>query len=133
MNTENKAAHDALSTTQRSAARDVNSSKDKLVADLKILVADAEKMIKEAADSSADGFTALRARFEGKLVDAKAQLEKAKTAVGEKAQHATESAHAYVKANPLQAVGVLAAVGTLFGNLLGRKSGGSGGDAAKKD
>jgi ElaB/YqjD/DUF883 family membrane-anchored ribosome-binding protein len=132
MNTESKAGHAALGTTERSAANDFNSSRDKLVADLKILKADAEKMIKEAADSSAEGYAVLRTRLEGKLADAKVQLGQAKAAVGDKAQYAATAAHAYVKENPLQSAGILAAAGAMFGFLLGRKSSARGVDAPKE-
>lgn len=132
MNVETKAGHAALGATELGAAKDFNGSRDKLVADLKILKADAEQMIKEAADSSAEGFTALRTRLEGKLADAKVQLVQAKDAVGDKTHRAAAAAQTYVKENPLQTVGILAAVGAMFGFLLGRKSSAPGVDAPKE-
>lgn len=122
MNTESKAGHAALGATERSAAKDFSASRDKLVADLKILKADAEQMIKEAADSSAEGFAVLRTRLEGKLADAKVQLVQARSTMGDKTHRAAAAAQTYVKENPLQTAGILAAVGAMFGFLLGRKS-----------
>lgn len=132
MNTESKAGHAALGATEGSAAKDFNANRDKLLADLKILKADAEQMIKETADSSAERFAVLRTRFEGRLADAKVQLVQAKDAVGDKTHRAAAAAQTYVKENPLQTVGIVAAVGAMFGFLLGRKSSAPDVDASKK-
>lgn len=98
MNTEAKASHDALGPSQRSTAGhqiyNYDSSKDKLLADLKMVVADAETLIKEAADSSAEGFATLRTRFERKLVETRAKIDRTRAAVGEKTKHATDATHA---------------------------------------
>ena len=91
--------------------------------DLKILVADAEEMIKEATDSSAAGFATVRARFESKLTEARATIDRTRAAVREKTRVATDATHAYVKAHPWKSAGVSAVAGAVFGLVLGRKSG----------
>ena len=125
MNTEARASHDASGPVQRSTAEhqhyNYDSAKDQLLADLKTVVADAEQLIKEAADSSSEGFATLRTRFEGKLREARARLGRARTAVGEQTKHATDVAHAYVKENPWKCVGVSAVAGVILGFLLGRR------------
>ena len=126
MNTEAKTSHDALVTNQGSAAghpiHNFDRSKAKLVADLKTLVADTEKLIREATDSSAEGFAMLRTRFEGKLAETQASIGRARAVVGEKTRYATDVTHAYVRENPWQSAGVLAAAGVIFGFFLGRRS-----------
>ena len=75
-----------------------------------------------------DGFATLRTRFEKKLADARAQLGRAKTAMGEKTQQATDAAQVYVKENPWKSAGVLAAAGAVFGHFLSRRSAGHDAD-----
>ena len=125
MNTEAKATHDALGLSQRSTAGhqiyNYDSSKDKLLADLKMLLADAEELIKEATASSAEGFATLRTRFERRLCEARAKIDRTRTAVGDKTRHATDATHAYVKENPWKSAGVSAVAGVILGFLLGRR------------
>jgi ElaB/YqjD/DUF883 family membrane-anchored ribosome-binding protein len=82
---------------------------------------DAEKLIKEATDSSAEGFSTLRTRFETKLVDMRAKIDRTKIAVGEKTRQATDATHAYVRENPWKSAGASAAAGLIFGFLLRRR------------
>jgi ElaB/YqjD/DUF883 family membrane-anchored ribosome-binding protein len=117
MNTQTKTMQDV--PAQPGSSHD--SNKDKLIADLKTVVADGEKMIREAADSSADSFVALRARFEATLNDAKAKLVRARSVVQSNAQCATDSTQAYVRENPWKSAGVTAAAGVVVGFLLGRR------------
>jgi ElaB/YqjD/DUF883 family membrane-anchored ribosome-binding protein len=125
MNTEAKASHDALGLSQRSTADhhafSYDRNKDKLLADLKTVVADAETLIKEAAGSSVERFATLRTRFETKLSETRAGIDRARAAVGEKTKHATDATHAYVKQNPWKSVGVFAAAGVILGILLRRR------------
>jgi ElaB/YqjD/DUF883 family membrane-anchored ribosome-binding protein len=118
MNTESKAGHDAM-RAGAAAVNDYDSSRAKLMADLKLVVADARTLLKEAADCPADGFAALRTRFEKKLLEAKEQVGRAKIAVDEKAHRASAAARAYVKANPWQSAGIFVAAGLIFGALIG--------------
>jgi len=126
MSTEAKAIHDVSVAAARGTTEQQNysydSNKAKLMADLKTVVADAEKLIKEAAGSSSESFAALRTRFEGKLCDAKASLGRARTAVGDRARNTADTTHAYVKANPWQTAGVCAAAGLICGFLLGYRA-----------
>jgi ElaB/YqjD/DUF883 family membrane-anchored ribosome-binding protein len=123
MNIETKASHDALVSAQGDAAgpqaRSYDDSKEKLQADLKVLVADAQQLLREVANSSAAGFTSLRTRFEERVRDATASIDSKRAAIVEKGRLATDAAHAYVKENPWQAVGICAAAVALIGLLLG--------------
>jgi ElaB/YqjD/DUF883 family membrane-anchored ribosome-binding protein len=125
MNTGENASRDASGPGQRSTAGhqvcNYDGSKDKLLADLKMVVADAEKLIKEAAASSAEGFATLRTRFETMLSETRARIDRARAAVGEKTKHATDTTHAYVKENPWKSAGVFAAAGVMLGIFLRRR------------
>ena len=125
MNNETQAVYDALAANQGKTLREsanFDSNRDKLLADLKVLVTDADKLIREAAGASAEGFAALQTRMEAKLVDARSKLVRARSAAGDKAQQAAAAAQAYARANPWQTVGVLIAAGVVLGLLLTRRS-----------
>jgi ElaB/YqjD/DUF883 family membrane-anchored ribosome-binding protein len=126
MNTETMVSRDAVEPGQRgTAGRQAhmgNSSKEALMDDLKRVVADAEQLIKEAADCSVEGFAALRGRCESKLVEARAKIDRTSAAVVREARHATDVTHAYVKDNPWKTMGAFAAAGVILGILLRRRS-----------
>jgi len=90
MNIEAKASHDALGPSQRSTADrrlyNYDSTKDKLLADLKVVVTDSRQLIREVADSSVEGFATARTRFERKLDETRARIDRTRAAVGETAQ-----------------------------------------------
>lgn len=127
MNTETRASRDELGqvtgaqVTADHQAFNYDRNKDKLLADLKTLMADAETLIKEAAGSSVERFATLRTRFESKLGETRARIDRARAAVGEKTRYVTDATHAYVKENPWKSVGVFAAAGVVLGILLRRR------------
>ena len=127
MNTETKASRDELARVmgpQVSADRQPFSydhSKDKLLADLKTVVADAETLIREAADSSVEKFATLRTRLTTGLGETRVKIDQARTAMSEKARHATDATQAYVKENPWKSAGIFVAAGLILGMLLRRR------------
>ena len=123
MSIEATAGQKALRTAGQKT-HNYDRSKDKLLADLKVLVVDAKTLLNEAADCSADGYAALRARLESKLADTRAKIDRTRAVVGEKTKFATDATHAYVRENPWQSAGVLAAAGVIVGFCLGRRSAG---------
>ena len=128
MNSETRAVYDALAAKQGKTLRqssNFDSNRDKLLADLKLVVADADQLIREAAGASTESIAELRARLETKVAEVKAKLARAKAAVGGKAQYASDAAQAYVRANPWQSAGVLVAAAVIVGFCLGRQSAGS--------
>lgn len=102
-------------------AHNYDASKAKLLADLKIVGADAEKLLKEAADSSVESFAVLRTQFEDRMNQTKEKLGRARMVIAENAQCATASTQEYVKQNPWKSVGVIAAAGVICGLLMGRR------------
>ena len=125
MNSETQAVYDALAANQGKTLREsanFDSNRAKLLADLKVLVADADKLIREAAGASTDQFAALQTRMEAKLVDARLKLARAGSVAGDKARQATAAAQAYARARPWQTAGVLIAAGAILGLVLSRRS-----------
>lgn len=96
-------------------------TKDKLVADLKVVVADAEELLKATANQAGEKLTVVRARIEESLKTAKVNLAKAQDVVVDKTKVAAKVTDDYVKANPWKAVGIAAGVGFVLGLLVGRR------------
>jgi len=98
---------------------DVN--KDKLVADLKVVVADAEELLRATASQAGEKAAVARERIQASLATAKVKLNEAERAAVAKAKEAATATDEYVHDNPWQAVGIAAGVGFLLGLLIGRR------------
>jgi ElaB/YqjD/DUF883 family membrane-anchored ribosome-binding protein len=96
-------------------------SKDKLVADLKVVVADAEELLRATASQAGEKVSAARARIEASLASAKIKLSEAERAALEKAKEAAKATDEYVHEHPWRAVGIAAGAGLLLGLLIGRR------------
>lgn len=96
-------------------------SKEKLVEDLKVVVADAEELLKATATQTGERIMAARAKAEESLRTAKMRLAEAKASVVEKVKIAAKTTDDYVHENPWQAVGIAAAVGLVLGALISRR------------
>lgn len=103
----------------QSASNDV--SKDKLVADLKVVVADAEELLRATASQAGEKVSAARERIQASLATAKVKLTEAEQALLEKSKLAAKATDEYVRENPWQAVGVAAAAGLVLGVLISRR------------
>ena len=102
-----------------SASNDV--TKDKLVADLKIVVADAEELLRATASQAGEKVAAARERIQASLATAKVKLGEAERALLEKTKEAAKAAEDYVRENPWQAIGIAAAAGLVLGILISRR------------
>jgi ElaB/YqjD/DUF883 family membrane-anchored ribosome-binding protein len=100
-------------------------TKDKLLADFRIVVADAEELLKataaEAGDKVSSKVSELRSRLEDNLAVAKVKLADAQALATERTKAAADATDAYVRDNPWRDVGVAAGVGLIIGLLIGRR------------
>jgi len=103
----------------QSASTDV--SKQKLVADLKVVVADAEELLRATASQAGEKVSAARERIQASLATAKVKLTEAERALLEKSKVAARATDDYVRENPWQAVGIAAAAGLVLGVLISRR------------
>ena len=94
------------------------SSKDKLVNDLKNLVADAEELLKATASQAGEKITEARQKIEQSLVEGKKALADAEKTLLVKSKECAAIADDYVRENPWTAVGVAAGVGLVLGLLI---------------
>ena len=97
------------------------ANKDKLIADLKIVVADAEEILKATAGAAGDKVAEMRTKIDASLRDAKLRLADAEAAIVDKAKAAAVATDDFVHEQPWKAVGVAAAVGLAIGVLIGRR------------
>ena len=110
-------------TTELTVSRgSVQSSRDRLVNDLRRVVDDADVLLKEVVSSSADQFSAARSRIETRLGEARTRLHDARISATSQACSAAEATQVYVRDNPIKIIGVVALAGLLAAVFLSRRS-----------
>lgn len=97
------------------------ASKEKLVSDMKVVIADAEEILRATANQAGEKVGELRERISERLRDAKIRLADAEAAIVDKTKAAARATDDFVHEHPWQAVGVAAAVGLALGVLIGRR------------
>ena len=107
--------------TLGAATSTVDISKEKLMDDLRIVVADAEELLKATASQTGERIAAARAKAGESLQAAKTRLSNAQVAVMEKTRAVATATEEYVHVNPWQAIGIAAAVGILLGVVISRR------------
>jgi ElaB/YqjD/DUF883 family membrane-anchored ribosome-binding protein len=98
-----------------------NSSKQKLVSDMKVVVSDAEEILRATAGVAGEKMVDLRERIGERLRDAKLRIADAEAALVDKTKAAARATDDYVNENPWQAVGIAAGIGLLIGIIIGRR------------
>jgi len=97
------------------------NQKDKLMADLRVVVADAEELLKLTAGDFNESTAGLRERLQQRLTDDKHSLLTLQASDSEKAKAAGHVADDYVHEHPWKSVAVGAGVGLVVGLLIGRR------------
>lgn len=96
-------------------------NKDKLVADIRVVIADAEELLKATAGQAGEKAAELRAKIQDRLVVAKGKLAEAEAVVVDKAKVVGRVTDDYVHDNPWKSVGIAAGAGFVIGLLIGRR------------
>ncbi len=94
---------------------------DKLVADMRTLLADTEQLLKAVIGQSGEKLAALQPRIEENLRNAKTRLGEFERAATEQARAAAQVADAYVHEHPWKVAGFTALIGVAVGLLIGRR------------
>jgi ElaB/YqjD/DUF883 family membrane-anchored ribosome-binding protein len=111
-------AHDT--STRQHGAKALYRSKDKLLVDLKAVVEDAQALMKEAVDSSAESVAGVPAYLDDRLSAVKDNLQRVKGAMADQARHAAAATDQYVRENPWRSIGVATAASVVISLLLVR-------------
>jgi ElaB/YqjD/DUF883 family membrane-anchored ribosome-binding protein len=97
------------------------ASKEQLINDFKVVVADAEALLKATANQGGEKLAEVRAKAEKSLGAAKARIAEAQSVVLAKTKEAAKVTDEYVHENPWRSVGFAAGVGLVIGLLIGRR------------
>lgn len=96
-------------------------STDKLLGDLRTVVADAEALLKATAGQAGERIQEARGRAESSVRQARERIMSLEQDLAAQARAAAREADRYVHDNPWQVIGVAAGAAFLIGFLAGRK------------
>ena len=97
------------------------AQKDKLMADLRQVISDAEDLLRLGAEQTGTGASEWRAKVEDRITQAKYKLADLQDSAIERAKAAGHAADDYVHDHPWKAIGAAAGVGLIIGLLIGRR------------
>jgi ElaB/YqjD/DUF883 family membrane-anchored ribosome-binding protein len=100
---------------------DAAASKEKLAHDLKVVVADAEELLRATASQAGEKVTAAREKIQESLRQAKVKLAEVEDILMDKGKQAAKVTDEYVHDHPWRAVGIAAGVGLIIGMLISRR------------
>jgi ElaB/YqjD/DUF883 family membrane-anchored ribosome-binding protein len=95
-------------------------SKERLMEDMRVAVADAEELLKATASQTGERIIAARLKAGESLQIAKTRLAEVQASVVEKVKVAAKTTDDYVHDNPWQSIGMAAALGLVLGALISR-------------
>jgi ElaB/YqjD/DUF883 family membrane-anchored ribosome-binding protein len=96
-------------------------TQDKLIADLQVVVHDAEALLKATAAQTGEKILEARTRTEASLRRAKARLGEAEQEALQRSRALAGEAEDYMRDNPWQVIGAAAGIAVLLGLLLSRR------------
>ncbi|MDR3396727.1 MAG: YqjD family protein [Pandoraea sp.] len=99
----------------------VHTNKEKFMTDIKSVLADAEDLLKQAANTTGERASELSDKALALLKQAKEKASDVQVVVVEKSKLAARATDDYVHDHPWQAVGIAAGIGVVIGLLLNRK------------
>lgn len=99
----------------------IDVTKQQLISDFKVVISDAEALLKATANQGGEAFANLRAKTEESLAVAKEKIADAQDVLIEKGRMAAKATDDYVHEKPWHAVGIAAGVGLVVGLLIGRR------------
>jgi ElaB/YqjD/DUF883 family membrane-anchored ribosome-binding protein len=94
---------------------------EQLVADLKVVMQDAEALLKATSAQTGEKIQEVRARAEESLRRAKDRVVEVEEEALRRARELADATEEYVRDNPWQSVGIAAGVGLVLGILISRR------------
>lgn len=102
---------------RRSNTQDLSGARDRLVADFKGFIDDAEGFLDAMASYSGDTAARARAAFESKIERLRALVGEGQDSARQKYRETIETTDRYVHTRPWQAIGIGVAIGMLIGYM----------------
>jgi len=99
----------------------IDVSREKLGSDLRIVIADAEELLRATAGQMGEKAVLARERIQESLRVAKDKLSRVEEVMLDKTKAAARATDDYVHDHPWGAVGIAAAVGLVIGMLISRR------------
>jgi ElaB/YqjD/DUF883 family membrane-anchored ribosome-binding protein len=99
----------------------VNMNESALMDELRLLISEAEKLIKITAKDGGEIASQVRSKAESAVSSAKHKLEEVENTLVSKGKEASQRTNEYVHENPWKAVGIAAGIGLIVGLLIGRR------------
>lgn len=95
--------------------------KSKLMSDLRVVIADAEELLRMTTDQASEGAADVRSRVQMRMNQAKADLLHVQETAVAKAKAAGHATDEFVHENPWRSIGIAAGVGLVMGLLVSRR------------
>ena len=89
--------------------------KSRILGELRALVGDAERLFRQATETSSDTLAGMRAHFDRRVERTRERLDRTRQLIGTSAREKAESARGYVRENPLRTVGIATVAGVIVG------------------
>ncbi len=102
-------------------APDTAATKEKLAQDLRIVISDAEELLRATANQAGEKAAAAREKIQDSLRNAKVQLAEFEDILLDKGKQAARATDEYVHDHPWRAVGIAAGVVLIIGMLISRR------------
>lgn len=102
-------------------SNDTEVSREKLASDLRVVIADAEELLRATAGQMGEKAVVARERIQESMRVAKDKLARAEEVMVDKTKAAARATDDYVHDHPWGAVGIAAAVGLVLGMLISRR------------
>ena len=96
-------------------------TKEQLIADFKIVLADAEALLKATANQGGERVAEVRTKAEESIRVARARVAEAHVGLLIKTKAAAKATDAYVHENPWKTIGIASCAGLALGLLIGRR------------
>lgn len=96
-------------------------TKEKLAQDLKIVISDAEDLLRATASQAGEKVAAAREKIQDSLRRAKLKLADVEDVIIDKGKQTARATDEYVHDHPWRAVGIAAGIGFVIGLLIGRR------------
>jgi ElaB/YqjD/DUF883 family membrane-anchored ribosome-binding protein len=100
---------------------EADATKEQLINDFKVVVADAEALLKATAGQGGEAVTAARVKAKASLAAAKAKMADAQAALLVRTRATARATDEYVHTHPWQSMGAAVGVGLVIGLLIGRR------------